>query len=316
MQDAQGYDVIGDIHGHAVELWNLLSALGYQKKQGVYQHSSRKALFLGDLIDRGPEQLAVLETVRAMIEKDHAFSVMGNHEFNAIGWQTADGDGYALRPHSEKNYRQHQAFLDAVGESTACHLEWVEWFKSLPLWWELPTLQIVHASWNPYHMKAIAPYLSEMNRLNPAWIRSFFMSGHMAFDAAETLLKGPELHLGEGRFFFDKGSIRRERARLRWWMEKGSLRDALIIPEETASELPELCVRCHLDSFPKVQKPTFVGHYWLTGDPKPLNDNIACLDYSVAKGGQLVAYRFDGENKLTTDKFVMVPARGSFDERS
>jgi hypothetical protein len=45
----------------------------------------------------------------------------------------------------------------------------------------------------------------------------------------------------------------------------------------------------------------------MEGDPKPLAPNIACTDYSVAKpGGKLVAYRWDGERNLESDKFVAV----------
>jgi len=50
----------------------------------------------------------------------------------------------------------------------------------------------------------------------------------------------------------------------------------------------------------------FVGHYWLTGTPKPLTNNVACTDYSVAKGGKLVAYRWDGEPSLREEKFHWV----------
>jgi len=53
--------------------------------------------------------------------------------------------------------------------------------------------------------------------------------------------------------------------------------------------------------------PVFLGHYWMEGDPEPLAPNIACLDYSVAKpGGKLVAYRWDGEQTLSQDKFIWV----------
>ena len=55
------------------------------------------------------------------------------------------------------------------------------------------------------------------------------------------------------------------------------------------------------------EKPLFLGHYWMDGDIKPLTENIACLDYSVAKvGGKLVAYRWDGEQTINTGKFVSV----------
>jgi hypothetical protein len=53
----------------------------------------------------------------------------------------------------------------------------------------------------------------------------------------------------------------------------------------------------------------FVGHYWLTGTPRQLAPNVACTDYSVAKGGKLVAYRWDGESILTEDKFKWVETK-------
>ena len=51
--------------------------------------------------------------------------------------------------------------------------------------------------------------------------------------------------------------------------------------------------------------PVFIGHYWLDGVPKALADNIACLDYSVAKpGGSLVAYCFDGKRAIDDSKYT------------
>ena len=47
-------DLIGDIHGHADELVQLLEILGYRKPQGVYGHPERKVIFLGDFIDTLP----------------------------------------------------------------------------------------------------------------------------------------------------------------------------------------------------------------------------------------------------------------------
>jgi len=48
--------------------------------------------------------------------------------------------------------------------------------------------------------------------------------------------------------------------------------------------------------------PVLFGHYWFTGTPKVISPQFACLDYSVAKGGPLVAYRWDGERELATEK--------------
>ena len=54
------YDIIGDIHGHAAELKSLLTRMDYKETNGVWQHPSRKAIFVGDLIDRGPAIREVL----------------------------------------------------------------------------------------------------------------------------------------------------------------------------------------------------------------------------------------------------------------
>ena len=82
------YDMIGDIHGHADELVELLEMLDYRKSEGVYGHPERQAIFLGDFIDRGSQIRQVLEIVRAMTESRRALAVMGNHELNALAFHT------------------------------------------------------------------------------------------------------------------------------------------------------------------------------------------------------------------------------------
>ncbi|MFC1665530.1 metallophosphoesterase [Pseudomonadota bacterium] len=84
------YDIIGDIHGCYLSLVFLLEKLGYQQLDGIYKHSQRRVIFLGDFIDRGPCQREVIDTVRPMIESETALSVMGNHEYNAITYYTHD----------------------------------------------------------------------------------------------------------------------------------------------------------------------------------------------------------------------------------
>ncbi len=94
------YDLIGDIHGHAGALVELLEHLGYQHSDSGYCHPSRKVIFLGDFIDRG-EHLAqhkeLLTIVMPMVQNGHALAVMGNHEFNALAYHT-EVNGLFLRP--------------------------------------------------------------------------------------------------------------------------------------------------------------------------------------------------------------------------
>jgi hypothetical protein len=55
----QGYDLVGDIHGHADALHRLLRALDYVEIEGVFRRSERQMIFVGDFIDRGPQQREV-----------------------------------------------------------------------------------------------------------------------------------------------------------------------------------------------------------------------------------------------------------------
>jgi polynucleotide kinase-phosphatase len=80
------FDVIGDVHGCLGELEDLLSALGYVIERtgsvaiGAAHPSGRRAVFLGDLVDRGPDTPGVLRLVMGMVAAGTAFAVCGNHE--------------------------------------------------------------------------------------------------------------------------------------------------------------------------------------------------------------------------------------------
>jgi hypothetical protein len=60
------------------------------ESDGAWGHPSRAAIFVGDLIDRGPKQLETVHLVRAMVESGGAQCVLGDHEFNVIAWVTPD----------------------------------------------------------------------------------------------------------------------------------------------------------------------------------------------------------------------------------
>lgn len=77
-------DFIGDVHGHADKLQELLIKMNYTDKDGCYAHPERKVLFVGDYIDRGPQILQTLEIVKGMVERGNAIALMGNHEYNAL----------------------------------------------------------------------------------------------------------------------------------------------------------------------------------------------------------------------------------------
>jgi hypothetical protein len=83
-----------------------------------------------------------------------------------------------------------------------------------------------------------------------------------------------------------------------------------MVPDSEIKRIPDdLVDRQRLPGYDG-EKPVFVGHYWLKGEPGPLTDHIACLDYSVSgdHGGKLCAYRFDRSQTLDSQKFIWVDA--------
>ena len=83
------FDLIGDIHGCRTELVALLQQLGYQitgtrEAPVVEAPAGRQAIFLGDLVDRGPDSPGVLRLVMAMVEGGQALCVPGNHDIKLL----------------------------------------------------------------------------------------------------------------------------------------------------------------------------------------------------------------------------------------
>jgi len=80
------FDIIGDVHGCAEELRALLALLGYvpDESSGFRHPGGRKAVFLGDLVDRGPAVPDVLRVAMAMVEGGTALAVPGNHDMKLV----------------------------------------------------------------------------------------------------------------------------------------------------------------------------------------------------------------------------------------
>jgi protein phosphatase len=80
-EDRGPFDIIGDVHGCGDELEELLRALGYAPAEAVWRHpEGRRAIFLGDLIDRGPRVVDTLRIVMDMVRAGTALCVPGNHD--------------------------------------------------------------------------------------------------------------------------------------------------------------------------------------------------------------------------------------------
>ncbi|MGJ4970847.1 polynucleotide kinase-phosphatase [Bradyrhizobium sp. HKCCYLRH1073] len=93
--DRGPFDIIGDVHGCADELQALLAKLGYQvrwrdddgrRAVSVTPPAGRKLVFVGDLVDRGPQSPDVLRIVMGMVSAGTAYAVQGNHDRKFGRW--------------------------------------------------------------------------------------------------------------------------------------------------------------------------------------------------------------------------------------
>jgi hypothetical protein len=308
------YDLIGDIHGRAEELVLLLQRLGYTQRDGVFRHPERRVIFVGDLIDSGPHQRQVINIARRMVEQGSALAVMGNHEFNALAFHQEHPHEPEtwLRPHTEKNISQHQAFLQAYQGREEELVSVLDWFRTLPLWLDLEEgVRVVHACWHTHSMAVLQPLLGANNTLTEDLLVRASQDGSEEFVAVETLLKGLEKALPEGISFNDHNGTERKQVRVKWWFDKPKTYGEVALPAHVAENNPVLHSTALTPGisfgYADTNPPVFFGHYWFVGEPGPVHTNAACLDYSVGSGtGKLVAYRWSGELQLETGNFAWV----------
>ena len=98
---------------------------------------------------------------------------------------------------------------------------------------------------------------------------------------------------------------------MQWWQPASTWAEAAVLGGgdmedfDLSTPIPEGLLK----STYREDIPVFVGHYWMTGHLSRLTEQVACLDWSVAKGGRLVAYRWDGEQVIDNTKFVAIWSR-------
>jgi diadenosine tetraphosphatase ApaH/serine/threonine PP2A family protein phosphatase len=315
---SQGYDLIGDIHGCAHTLETLLVKMGYFQRNGVYQHATRKAVFIGDIIDRGPRIREALHLVKAMVDAGSAFIVMGNHEYNALGYFTLarPGTGHTyLREHNSRHNRLINETLEQFAQYPLEWKEFLEWFYQLPLFLEMDGFRVVHACWDSQLIEAYRQRFSR-NTIDEDFLHDSTVKGSFAGKVMDRLLRGTDLKLPEGESITGKDGFVREFFRTKFWSEQPKTYQDVVfqpdpLPDVFKSRLLTEKEKKQLLTYDRSELPLFVGHYWMSGTPRPITPNIVCLDYSAVKYGKLVAYRLDDEVKLSSDKFVWVEVERS-----
>lgn len=308
-----GFDIIGDIHGCAETLRRLLTKLGYSEKSGYWQHKNRLAVFLGDIVDRGPHIREALAIVYGMVEGESAVCIMGNHEYNAVGYCTPAPESLGRAYLREHNKHHNRLIAETLEQFAAYPEEWreyIEWFKTLPLFIDFEHFRVVHACWDH---KLIKEYLQKYatNKVNTRFITRSVDRESFEGRLMDRLTRGTDLPLPDGRVITSKDGYQRRFFRTKFWSENPQTYSDVVfqpdpLPEDLVDQALSTDEKSRLLTYAQNEVPLFIGHYWLQGKPKPIRPNIACLDYSAVKFGRLVAYRYDGEPVLDEEKFTWI----------
>lgn len=309
----QGYDLIGDIHGCGNSLVRLLEKMGYEHKNGCYRHASRKVIFVGDIVDRGPRIREALHIVKDMVDQSQAEIVLGNHEYNAMCYCTSGREGSGKQYLREHNARNHRLIRETLEQFDSYRSEWhsfLNWFHEIPLFIEKEHFRVVHACWDSFAIDRFKS-ISADHCLSMDLLHESAVSGSFASNIVDKLTRGTALDLPDGETILSKDGLVRKMFRTKFWSDAPEVYNDVVfqpdpLPVHLANRPLSAIEKQKLLTYSESEVPVFVGHYWMSGEPEPIQSNIACLDYSAVKYGSLVAYRMDDEQILSKDKFVSV----------
>lgn len=308
-------DIIGDVHGCCDALIKLLERLDYRCHNGAYSHPSRKAIFVGDLLDRGPQIRETVTLVKAMCEAGSASMVLGNHEYNALIFRAEISQWLSGESLDDLNVPKRLQLLmrETLAQFSDYPDLWescCDWLSQLPLFLETDQYRIVHACWDQKIIDLYRENYSDYG-INQAFIDASKIKGSLESSIADRLTRGTSMPLPEGIQLESKDGFIRRFFRTKFWeASPKTYGDIVFQPDPLPYDFAEHPIhQDHKDdllSYSDREPPVFFGHYWLSGKPRPLQNNVACLDYSAVNFGRLTAYQFDGERHLSPDKFRWV----------
>lgn len=252
-----GIDIIADVHGEIEALCELMRHLGYAS--GGTHPEDRRIVFLGDLTDRGPDSLAVVELVSSLVDSERAQCVLGNHDLNILlNHEKAENKWFFGKPFLHEGR--------VIPQKPACDGERdrvVAFFDTLPLALERSGLRVVHACWKR-EMVDVARTATGARELYGRYhdlIEAGFESRqeldpvdrrlqHQNRNPVKMITSGPEERAD--REFAAGGKLRREQ-RVPWWKRYDD---------------PEICV---------------FGHYAMLPGQTNGAGRAICIDYGAGK---------------------------------
>lgn len=300
------YDIIGDVHGQAGMLKDLLKQMGYTAGNGVYSHPERKVIFVGDFINRGPNPRMTISLVRSMVESNRAMAILGNHEINAIYYSFLDKKG----KHLSKRWSRLRLDLDSTLREFAGHAgEWeshIKWMRSLPMFLDLGKIRIAHACWREKNIRLLKENLPEQ-KLKRSFLKLVGKNNSNVANAFWETCKGIDFQLPKDLLIFDSKGQPHRSFRSKWWVNPVGL-TFRSLSFESRFDLPDYTIPEEIivpvKPYPPDDPIVFFGHYCMKNGPNIISDNLCCLDSCVSRNGRLTAYRWYGEEKIKAENLI------------
>jgi hypothetical protein len=269
-------DLVGDVHGEIGALCSLLDHLGYA--EGGIHPQGRRLVFLGDLVDRGPDSPAVVRLVRGLVADGLAQCVLGNHELNLLLGLRKEGNGWFFGEPAEPMGRPPRRVPQAPADERL-RQQSLAFFRRLPLALERPDLRAVHACWDADAVRRVRhrtdaeqaarefkEAIEDQIRREPPADETGRMLALQNGNPVQVLTSGPERRVP--RFWADgKG---RQQGRLPWWEEYGRNQPFCVFGHHWRLRLPGEEGIQHL--FDEARPHAVLG-----------GGRAMCLDYSVGK---------------------------------
>jgi hypothetical protein len=303
------YDIIGDVHGYASILKKLLLQLGYKKTESGYSHPTRKAIFVGDFVNRGPEIRKTVRIIRKMVENGNAHAIIGNHEIYAIIYYLKEKDGTPLIKSPGKNFL---SLYKTINQFSAYSEEWKshrKWMINLPLFLDLETVRVVHACWSDSSIEILKNAEAEGISRKTMFRKVYKKPKSALSKSIIKLTKGIDFKLpGDLRIHNNKGISPRS-FRMRWWedpngktFEEMSFESKFVLPDY---EIPKQIITPN-NAYPENSPIVFFGHYCRHSGPHIIKPNLCCIDSCVGGTKTLAAYQWQGEKTLDFNHLIYV----------
>eukprot|EP00812_Abedinium_dasypus_P014614 NODE_815_length_1354_cov_261.565820.p1 GENE.NODE_815_length_1354_cov_261.565820~~NODE_815_length_1354_cov_261.565820.p1 ORF type:complete len:397 (-),score=88.99 NODE_815_length_1354_cov_261.565820:146-1336(-) len=279
-------DIVGDVHGECGALCALLDRLGYDGDGG--HPEGRRLVFVGDLIDRGPDSPGVVRLVRHLVERGNAQCILGNHELNLMRGKRRHGNHWAYGE-TEALCGQGAAVSFQVLADAAFRNEMLAFFGTLPLALEREDLVVVHAAWDAASVSRLRVAYDGVVEAYSTFEREVeerIVAEAIADEDERELLRqndNPVKVVTSGyeqraaKPFFAGGKMR-NLGRARWWEEYTAEDGRLVVIghywrrflDEVNAHVPEDSLAGE-NMFPGYSASELLGPVW----------KVACVDFSV-----------------------------------